>query len=847
MNTATPNGVHRFTASDPCPVCGGSDRDPRGQGVRCHGYLSSDGKFIFCAREDHAGKARHDAGSDCYRHTRRGPCPCGVEHAPADPKPARRGGLGEVDQIYRYHGPDGAVLFEVVRFKNPKDFRQRRPGRGPDGKDRWGLGGVEPVLYKLPLLMQARPGDAVWLVEGEKDADRLGALGLLATTSPMGAGKWRDAYAETLRDLHVVILPDNDGKGQQHAQQAARSLHGIAASVRVVELPGVPEKGDVSDWLAAGGTVATLKEMARQSAVWTPCGTPEILVTTAEHEVIRQAVSALLNESNLFQRGGSLVTILADCKPKPNRHDPTRPAGSLRIALLPSAQIRRLMTVHAAWRKARKDRGGNPEIVPAHPPAWAVEGVATLGHWPGIRPIEGITETPTLRPDGSLISKPGYDDDTGLWLAPNGDFPEIPDRPTLAEAKAACDALYDVVADFPFEKTHHRATWLAALLTPLARWAIDGPCPLFLFDANCPGTGKTKLCDIIAIITTGREMPRGAYPDDQDEMQKMLLSVAMAADRLILFDNVPTGFGVGGSALDRALTARTMKGRILGRSQMTPDLAVDVVMYATGNNLGLRGDSLRRVVPCRLQTTEERPEERRDFKVKGDLLAHVKHNRGALVSAALTILRGYIAAGRPDRGLIPMDYPAWCGLIRNAVEWATGVDPCESRKELIASDEETNTSRALIAGWKALCEAEGKTSLSSAAAVEIIDADKGRHAALKAILASWSKDGKLPSPQSIGNRLNKIRGRNIDGQMLDHSYSSGIREWFVRPACVQPTGATGATGATENPSVGNFPPRSSSLLCKAVGDGTSTETPAAPAAPNATMRTDWRNPDPNPY
>ncbi len=557
---------------------------------------------------------------------------------------------------------------------------------------------------------------------------------------------------------------------------------------------------------------------------------PEIVVTTEEHKIIDAAVSALKAESNLFQRGGALVTVLADCKPKPKRHDPTRPPGSLRIAVLPSAQIRRLMTVHAEWKKPHKDRSGAWEIVPSHPPSWAVEGVATLGTWTGIKPIEGISEVPTLRLDGSLIRKPGYDEDTAIWFAPNGDFPPMPDQPTLADAQGAVNVLYEPINDFPFaDPVKGKATWLAALLTPLGRWAIDGPCPLFLFDANCPGTGKSKLCDIIAILLTGREMPRGDHPDDQAEMQKTLLSIAMGGDRLVLFDNVATGAAIGGSALDRVLTARTMKGRILGRSEMTPELPVDVVFYATGNNLGIKGDALRRVVPCRPDTNEERPEERRNFTIPGDLLTYVKLNRGRLVTAALTILRVYVVAGRPDQKLIPMDYSAWCGLIRNAVNWATGIDPCAARKELVANDEEMNESAALLAGWKALCEAESKTSLSVAAALKALDDDQIKHASLRAILSGWSKDGKLPSARTIGQKFNRIRGRNIHGSRLECSFSVGVREWYVK---VTPNQPIGANGANLNPSAGNFAPTTVSARNPVGGKSLA---PSAPLAPTSNM------------
>jgi len=157
---------------------------------------------------------------------------------------------------------------------------------------------------------------------------------------------------------------------------------------------------------------------------------PEIMITTREHEVTDQAVAAIAADSNLFQRGGNLVAILEDCRPQPKQTGIKRPPGSLRISLLPHAQIRRLMTVHADWLKVKIVRG-KQEIVQAHPPTWTVEAVATLGTWKGIRPLEGIVEAPTLRPDGSLIDQPGYDSDTGLWFVPSEVFPSIPDNPTV--------------------------------------------------------------------------------------------------------------------------------------------------------------------------------------------------------------------------------------------------------------------------------------------------------------------------------------------------------------------------------------------------------------------------------
>jgi hypothetical protein len=128
-----------------------------------------------------------------------------------------------------------------------------------------GMDGVERVLYRLPALCDPELSDEmVWLAEGERDADALASLGLVATTNPGGAGKWLPQYTATLKGRHVVILPDNDEPGEKHAKLVSEALANVAASVRVLRLPGLPEKGDVSDWIGMGGTAEQLRAMAEK-------------------------------------------------------------------------------------------------------------------------------------------------------------------------------------------------------------------------------------------------------------------------------------------------------------------------------------------------------------------------------------------------------------------------------------------------------------------------------------------------------------------------------------------------------------------------------------------------------
>lgn len=216
------------------------------------------------------------------------------------------GGANRIVAEYNYTDEAGNLLYQAVRFE-PKDFRARKPkGEGWD----WNLNGTRRVLYRLGQLLAAKPAQTVLIVEGEKDVDRCAEIGLVATTNAGGAGKWRDEYSEHFRDRKVVILPDIDEPGRKHAQQVANSLHGIAASVKVVELPGLPDKGDVSDWLNNGGTVSELKNLVANTPAFEPkplkpsqtvCTAPELLART--FSPLRWAIMSLLAEGLFILAG----------------------------------------------------------------------------------------------------------------------------------------------------------------------------------------------------------------------------------------------------------------------------------------------------------------------------------------------------------------------------------------------------------------------------------------------------------------------------------------------------------------------------------------------------------------
>lgn len=175
---------------------------------------------------------------------------------------------------YDYVDPEtGEIKLQVVRYE-PKDFRQRRPDG--DGGWSWSVPASERILFNLPAVFAT--DKIVCVVEGEKDVIALAKIGIVATCNPGGAGKWQANYTESLAGRDVIILPDNDEPGENHARIVAEALTGRASRIRVVRLPDLPPKGDVTDWINNGGTRADLARLIIKAE--TPAPAPVQTITT---------------------------------------------------------------------------------------------------------------------------------------------------------------------------------------------------------------------------------------------------------------------------------------------------------------------------------------------------------------------------------------------------------------------------------------------------------------------------------------------------------------------------------------------------------------------------------------
>jgi hypothetical protein len=447
-------------------------------------------------------------------------------------------------------------------------------------------------------------------------------------------------------------------------------------------------------------------------------------------------IKAVIRDPALYQRGGKLVTIDTGI-----------------ISTISAPFLWERLSRHVAWHRYDETR---QDWTPCNPPKEVVSSVHGRAAWPELRDLAGVVNSPVIRSDGSLLYSPGYDSTTKLFYHPVGRCDPVPEHPSKNDALACINELLDVVIDFPFLKDSHRSAWLAALLTPLARTALDAcNVPLFLVDGNSRGCGKSKLIDLISLVVCGRTAARASYTSDQDELEKRVISNMLTGDQMVLFDNLAGEFG--GSCIDKLLTSEGwFQGRLLG-TNTAPLMRNTTTWYATGNNANLSGDIVRRIIHIRLETPLEHPDERSDFK-RSRLLNWVRAERPHLLCAALTLIRAWYEAGAPQQTDLPTfgSFESWSDMIRNILVWAEQPDPWgETRAALRRSDTGDMLHLAILNGLVRMGACESILSLSD------IDRKLPDNQALRDALAVAGiyRDGHLDM-KKLSKRLNGYRGYN---------------------------------------------------------------------------------------
>lgn len=298
------------------------------------------------------------------------------------------------------------------------------------------------------------------------------------------------------------------------------------------------------------------------------------------------------------------------------------------------------------------------------------------------RRLAAICTAPILRPDGSVLDAPGYDEKTGLlYVTSEVHPPAVPLSPSVADALDALALLWRPFRKFPVVDPVSVGVLISALLAAALRPSLP-TCPAYGFDAPSAGTGKTLIAKCVAAMGAGRDVSVMPPAKDEEEWRKRLFAALRDGDPMLLLDNVRDP--LGNAAIDSFITSPSFKDRILGEST-TQELPNKALFLITGNNLVLTGDTHRRVLMVRLDAQQERPFTREfAFNPQDEVIK----NRQQMVVAALTIVRAHITAGRPKAapGRIA-SFELWDDLVRQPLCWLRKFAADTARPDLPVFDD----------------------------------------------------------------------------------------------------------------------------------------------------------------
>jgi Domain of unknown function (DUF3854) len=595
------------------------------------------------------------------------------------------------------------------------------------------------------------------------------------TESEKGPKPDLDLIAWTRR--RVVLAYDANAATNKDVRKARRQLEAEltsrGADVVVAELPEVEGVNGPDDLIAVHGDEAMLAVLDAASIatiVVTAGGTPD--AADAAEAVLLQHHKRL----GIFQHAGAVRHVIQLPTARASA-GLDRPAGSVMLEAMNHVQMSEAFERIARFVKFNKD--GVPRSADC-PTRLSQTYLGRTGEWK-LPVLAGTVSAPIMRPDGSILTRPGYDEATRLFFVGDADWPQIPDRPTKADAQAALQVLLEPFAQFPFASDADRSVHLAAILTAIQRRLLPA-CPLFAYSAPVMRSGKSLLARCVAIIATGHSAPATIVSREREEWRKVLGAILGEGHAIINFDNV--AHVLESPELSAAITEDPVSIRKLGETHNLV-LPTNVTFTATGNNLAFQGDLTSRVLMCRIDAEVEKPETRA-FKIS-DLPGHVTSNRRKLVAAALAILRAHHVAERPTHDLPAWGgFDAWTSAIREPLAWLGRADPFTTRDFVAAEDPEAESAATLLVELAKRFSGDpftAKKIMQLASEREISVGGKPGDFAnpeFRAAVAGVAERKGAISAFHLGNWIRKFQSRVIDGVSIKRFNPKGkTREWHI--------------------------------------------------------------------
>lgn len=493
-------------------------------------------------------------------------------------------------------------------------------------------------------------------------------------------------------------------------------------------------------------------------------------------EVLDQLGAALAEYAgNMYVYAGRLVRVYS--VPEAQSGSVYRPRGALILHPVDAAHLVELAGRAAIHERfdARADR-----YKPCDCPKRDAEAYLARGYWPEIPTLTGFTEGPTITLDGRLIDCPGYDAESGLFLAFDkiAGYAPPPTMPSMEDAEQAMTILLDLIREFPLIGYEDRAAVLAGIITALMRRVLPA-APMMAITAPTPGTGKSLLAETFSIIAIARRASVMSLGHDDAESEKRLGGMFMAGDSQVHIDNVIVPIGKS-DLLNQAVSQPTLRLRPLGSSGMV-SVPTHSLLVATGNNLSIVGDLKRRVALIRMDAGTERPEQRTFAR---DHLADVFARRGELIRAALTIPLAYLAAGAPAiKELHPLGgFEAWDRLVRRPLVWLGLPDPLKASEGLREQDPDLEAMRLLFSAWRQAFSDKAVTAaevVAAGMATQPMSSDRPHPDLYEGLQLVCSEK---PNTRRLGYWLRAHRDRIVDGLQLKPARSDGhakVARWQV--------------------------------------------------------------------
>ena len=571
---------------------------------------------------------------------------------------------------------------------------------------------------------QERPGDGdpVWIPRPEENAVLVALRNRGLYKTPLGEGKhditcpWVLEHTGEVDGGTAYFEPENNWP-----IGGFKCLHGHCAD-RTVR--------DLLRFVAVEANAARMK--------------PTIRIMAGElHRVVDAAERELAQFRRHYQRGGLIVTVVTDPGTRETRvQDISQPA--LVRALAGAATWERFDAKSEEWRRV-------------DPPARHAAVLFDSSSYHHLPVLSGLTRQPYLRPDGSLMTVSDYDAATGMFGVFDSKSFSIPDSPTREDAETSMVLLKDLFTEFSFASDVDLSAALSAVLSAATRPSLPHS-PMFHVRAHMVGSGKSYLCELVTAFATPQRGTPTTFPREDEECRKLLLAELLRAPAVIEFDNLTSDL-VAHKSLCTALTSENMSGRILGVSK-TATVNTRALFLSSGNNVGPVQDMTRRCITINLSPDCEIPAAR-TFR-RPDLVQEVLRERGRYISAALTIVRAWIVAGRPKTACKSLaGFGDWSDLCRQPLLWLGLADPTESVFEAIAEDPDRETLGRLLTAWHSVF---GKTPAMVRDAVREMSGISDEYAELREVLHDIAEERGEINRRKLGWWIKRNSGRIVDGR-----------------------------------------------------------------------------------